>query len=148
MKVNIGLKENHINEIAKQLNLLLSTEYSLYITTRHYHWNVEAPMFYMLHKMYEAQYEHTDEVLDAIAERIRSIGGYASIGFKNTSIIVTKEYKKQIEDLLSKHESIIRHCREMIPSLNDKYNDAGTADFVTGLMGQHEKMAWMLRAHL
>ena len=30
----------------------------------------------------------------------------------------------------------------------DKYADAGTNDFLTGLMEQHEKMAWMLRAFL
>jgi starvation-inducible DNA-binding protein len=28
------------------------------------------------------------------------------------------------------------------------YQDAGTADFLTGLMEDHEKMAWMLRAVL
>jgi len=27
-----------------------------------------------------------------------------------------------------------------------KHRDAGTSDFLTGLMEKHEKMAWMLRA--
>jgi starvation-inducible DNA-binding protein len=148
MKLNIGLKEKDATEIAKELNLLLTDEYTLYITTRHYHWNAEAPMFYMLHKMYEAEYEQTDEVLDTVAERIRAIGGYANIEFKNTSIVIAKDYKEQIEELLMQHENIIRHCRKLIPELTDKYNDAGTADFITGLMEQHEKTAWMLRAHL
>ena len=30
----------------------------------------------------------------------------------------------------------------------DKHGDAGTSDFLTGLMERHEKMAWMLRAFL
>jgi len=30
----------------------------------------------------------------------------------------------------------------------DTYHDMGTNDFLTGLMEQHEKMAWMLRAFL
>jgi starvation-inducible DNA-binding protein len=38
--------------------------------------------------------------------------------------------------------------RENINHFNDKLHDAGTADFITGLMEKHEKMAWMLRAHL
>jgi starvation-inducible DNA-binding protein len=29
-----------------------------------------------------------------------------------------------------------------------KIKDAGTADFLTGLMKEHEKAAWMLRAQL
>jgi starvation-inducible DNA-binding protein len=28
------------------------------------------------------------------------------------------------------------------------HQDAGTSDFLTGLMERHEKMAWMLRAFL
>ena len=28
------------------------------------------------------------------------------------------------------------------------WGDAGTADFLTGLMEEHEKMAWMLRSML
>jgi len=30
----------------------------------------------------------------------------------------------------------------------EQYRDIGTNDFLTGLMERHEKMAWMLRAHL
>ncbi len=30
----------------------------------------------------------------------------------------------------------------------DKHADAGTSDFLTGLMETHEKVAWMLRAFL
>jgi starvation-inducible DNA-binding protein len=29
----------------------------------------------------------------------------------------------------------------------EKHNDAGTSDFLTGLMEKHEKMAWMLRSY-
>ena len=32
--------------------------------------------------------------------------------------------------------------------LADEFNDMGTNDFLIGLMEQHEKMAWMLRAFL
>jgi starvation-inducible DNA-binding protein len=30
----------------------------------------------------------------------------------------------------------------------EEYNDAGTQDFLIALMEEHEKMAWMVRAHL
>jgi len=38
--------------------------------------------------------------------------------------------------------------RENINLFANKLNDSGTSDFITGLMETHEKMAWMLRAHL
>lgn len=31
---------------------------------------------------------------------------------------------------------------------DEQYDDMGTSDFLTELMQKHEKMAWMLRAHL
>jgi starvation-inducible DNA-binding protein len=53
-----------------------------------------------------------------------------------------------IANLLADHETIIRHLRVDLETCSDKYHDMGTNDFLTGLMEQHEKMAWMLRAFL
>jgi starvation-inducible DNA-binding protein len=49
---------------------------------------------------------------------------------------------------LEDHESIIIVLREHIKSFTDVLHDAGSGDFVTGLMETPEKMAWFLRAHL
>jgi starvation-inducible DNA-binding protein len=53
-----------------------------------------------------------------------------------------------MKSLLEDQEAIIIHLRENIERYNDEWKDAGTSDFVTGLLETHEKMAWMLRAHL
>jgi starvation-inducible DNA-binding protein len=53
-----------------------------------------------------------------------------------------------IAALLNDHEDLIRHLREDSDTCDEKYHDKGTDDFLTGLMEQHEKMAWMLRAFL
>jgi starvation-inducible DNA-binding protein len=50
-----------------------------------------------------------------------------------------------IQDLLESHETVIRGLRENL-EVCVKHGDMGTSDFLTGLMEQHEKMAWMLRA--
>jgi starvation-inducible DNA-binding protein len=36
--------------------------------------------------------------------------------------------------------------RTLIDEFDEKYDDAGSSDFITGIMKEHEKMAWMLRA--
>jgi starvation-inducible DNA-binding protein len=56
--------------------------------------------------------------------------------------------KQIITTLFNDHETIIRIIRKEIVPISEKYKDLGTADFVTGLMEQHEKMAWMLRSYL
>jgi starvation-inducible DNA-binding protein len=50
--------------------------------------------------------------------------------------------------LLSDHESIIIHLRENIEKFAKEYRDLGTSDFITGLMEEHEKIAWYIRSHL
>lgn len=55
--------------------------------------------------------------------------------------------KTMLGNLLNDQDSIIRTLRKDLEACT-KYQDAGTADFLTGLMEQHEKMAWMLRAFL
>jgi len=49
---------------------------------------------------------------------------------------------------LEDHDTIIFHLRENIERYNDEWKDVGTIDFLTSLLETHEKMAWMLRAHL
>jgi starvation-inducible DNA-binding protein len=53
-----------------------------------------------------------------------------------------------ISDLVADHEAVVRQLRADVVTVMDKHGDAGTNDFLTGLMEQHEKMAWMLRAFL
>ena len=42
--------------------------------------------------------------------------------------------------------AMVRNLRKDLETCQTKHHDAGTADFLTGLMEKHEKTAWMLRA--
>jgi DNA-binding ferritin-like protein len=53
-----------------------------------------------------------------------------------------------IKELLIDHEHIVIHMRGSINRLSSHPLDTGSSDFIAGVMKQHEKMAWMLRAHL
>ena len=53
-----------------------------------------------------------------------------------------------IRNLLEDHEAIVRQMRTDLEKADENYHDMGTNDFITGLMQQHEEMAWMLRSHL
>jgi starvation-inducible DNA-binding protein len=54
--------------------------------------------------------------------------------------------KGMLSALLADHEAVIQTLRGDLATAMDKLSDAGTNDFLTGLMEKHEKMAWMLRA--
>jgi starvation-inducible DNA-binding protein len=156
METQIGIKPEDSVLIADSLNKLLSDEHVLYIKTRNAHWNVVGPDFASLHKFFEAQYDELDEIIDQVAERIRAIGHY-TVGTMEDFLNLTQlnENSREnndslslIKDLLEDHESVIIGLRENIKRFADEWFDAGSSDFITGLMETHEKMAWMLRSHL
>jgi starvation-inducible DNA-binding protein len=156
MKPTIGLSDQQREGVIGILNTLLSDEYLLYTKTRNYHWNVYGPQFNDLHKFLEVQYEQLEDVVDEVAERARALGGFA-FGTMAEFVQHTrlKEHPKEYPDarhmlanLLADHESLVRQLRVDLEICDEKFNDAGTTDFLTGLMERHEKMAWMFRSFL
>ena len=156
MRTNIGIKEEYVTAVAADLSKILADEFVLYTKTRNAHWNVEGVDFYAKHKFFEDQYEALDELMDNVAERIRSIGHYApatlNVFLQLTHLTELAREKNDshgfINELLEDHERIIMNLRSRINLFANEYHDLGTSDFITGLMESHEKMAWMLRAHL
>jgi starvation-inducible DNA-binding protein len=155
MKVNIGITEKNRQAVAAALNQLLADEHILYNKTRNYHWSIEGPSFMEFHKLYEGQYDELAEIIDQIAERIRTIGHFAEGRLKELLKLASldeppapTDQAKQIANLDSDHEMIIVRLRKLITEFDEKYKDIGSSDFVTGLLKQHEKMAWMLRSYL
>jgi starvation-inducible DNA-binding protein len=156
VKTNIDLSEEQRAGVVKILNTLLSDEYLLYTKTRNYHWNVTGPQFNDLHKFFEEQYTQLNEIVDQVAERGRTLDGWAfgtmSEFSQHTRLREHPGHypraREMIANLVEDHETVIRQLRSDLETCADKYHDMGTNDFLTGLMEQHEKMAWMLRAFL
>ena len=108
-----------------------------------------------LHQLFEDQYDVVAEAADEVAERIATLGG--------TAIGTTSEFAKEsqlketpgklpdtqgmLKELVSDHETIVKALRKFIDECDTKYGDVGTADFLTGLIQEHEKMAWKLRKY-
>jgi starvation-inducible DNA-binding protein len=155
MKPNLGILEKHLQDVSGELNKLLADEVVLYIKTRNYHWNIEGPNFSEMHKFYEQQFNELDVIMDEVAERIRTIGHYTEarlVDYLKLTNLIENDYTNfqndQLKYLVASHETIINNLRRLIPLFADKHKDLGSSDFVTQLLGKHEKMAWMVRAYL
>lgn len=156
MPTNIGIKKPDRRAITTNLSQLLADEYVLLTKTRNAHWNVIGPDFHAMHLFFESQYNQLAETVDEVAERIRSLDYFPPaslaefITLTTLSEVMGGGHNSQfyVNTLLEDHESVIQMMRPWIDEIEDEYGDAGTADFLTALVEQHEKMAWMLRAHL
>jgi starvation-inducible DNA-binding protein len=155
MKISIGLSAEQLKTSTDILSTVLSDEMTLYIKTRKFHWNVSGESFMELHKLFEHQYNELEEAIDEIAERIGKLGSN-TIGTMNQFSKLTRlkewpdEYPtrlKMIEELLEDHETVIKEIREDVEKC-DESGDAGTTDFLTAIMKQHETIAWTLRRYL
>ena len=154
MAIDIGIKEKDRKAIADGLGKLLADSYTLYLMTHNFHWNVTGPMFNTLHLMFMDQYTELWNALDAVAERIRSLGypapGTGKEYSKLTSIEETEgvpEALDMVRLLVSGHETVARTAREAFPAA-EKAGDESTCDLLTQRLQVHEKTAWMLRSLL
>ncbi|OFY84745.1 MAG: DNA starvation/stationary phase protection protein [Bacteroidetes bacterium RIFCSPLOWO2_12_FULL_35_15] len=156
MKPQIGISEKNLERIIALLSTGLSNEMILYVKTRKAHWNVAGESFMELHKLFENHYKQLEESIDEIAERIGKLGG-KTIGtmYEYSKLATLKESpgkyassKDMIKELLKDHETIIIQFRKDVEECSAKHKDDGTADFITGLMEQHETISWILRRYL
>jgi starvation-inducible DNA-binding protein len=153
-KIDIGINEKNREEIAKGLSRLLADTYTLYLKTHNFHWNVTGPMFQTLHVMFEGQYTEMAGAVDAVAERIRSLGVKAPGSYQEFSKLTSisesvgdKSANQMIAELVAGHEAVTKTARSIFPIV-DEAHDEPTADLLTQRMQVHEKTAWMLRSLL
>ena len=156
MLTKIGIKEENLAAVAYSLSQILADEFVLFTKTKKAHWNVEGPDFHSKHLFFESQFQQLDNIIDTVAERIRTLGHYAPGSLKEyLELTHLSEQSREsndsngfITELLADHESILIHLRENINRFGTVLHDLGSSDYITGLLETHEKMAWMLRAHL
>jgi starvation-inducible DNA-binding protein len=153
---NIGISPANRESVSQMLYHLLADEHVLYLKTRNYHWNVTGMFFQPLHAFFQEQYTLLEARIDEVAERIRSLGFFAPGSMEEMKTFTRLEEtshlngnaEQMLQNLLKDHEMIIQFLRRDLDLAVDTYNDAGTSDFLTALMEDHEKMAWMIRSHL
>ena len=152
--MNLGIDKSNLKKSAHILSCYLADTYYLYFKTHTFHWNVTGPHFYSLHKLFDTQYTSLFESIDEIAERIRSLECLVPASFvKFQSLSGLQDVPENLDaqgmisTLLKDHESIVCNLRKWIAELGE-INDVASEDFLTGRLAEHEKMAWMLRAHI
>ncbi|KLT70232.1 MULTISPECIES: Dps family protein [Flavobacterium] len=152
---NIGITTKNLKKSTNILATILSNEMTLYVKTRKFHWNISGNSFMELHKLFEEQYRILENNIDEVAERISQLGektiGTMHEFIENSTLKespkVYASQKHMLQELLDNHEQLVTEFRAFIPTFENDNHDVGSADFITGLLQQHEKMAWILRRY-
>ena len=149
-EVNTGVHDTAA--VASGLADVLADTYRLVFKTHAYHWNVEGPVFYSMHKLTEEHYENMFTAADTLAERIRALGHLAPSRMDeilNRSKIEDAEGEldaaQMAQDLVQSHERVSRRLHALA-ELAGKHKDVVTEDLAVARSAFHEQAAWMLRS--
>ena len=141
-------------EALTTLSKTLANEYFLMLKTQNFHWNVEGPMFFSLHKLFEEQYGQLGEFVDRTAEVIRAHDKKAPGTFREFSKLASMQEAasdqvsaSQMIDVLSKDHSLMAMTLKEALIVAEEANDTNTVTLYEDLITFHEKAAWMIRSH-
>src|ERR1700733_11187898 len=75
LRTPTDLKTDAVRDISGALNILLADMFGLYLKTKNFHWHMSGPHFRDYHLLLDEQGDQIFASTDAIAERVRKIGG-------------------------------------------------------------------------
>lgn len=146
----MNISENYI----ENLNQLLSSYQLHYQNLRALHWNIQGEKFFELHLKYEELYNSTLLTIDALAERILTLGGRPLSTFSDyisKSVIKENELiiegNKGMQYILDAQKALLIVERALLKESNE-IEDEGTNAFISDLIREKEKTNWMFNAWL
>lgn len=142
------------NTIIPALSQTLAEEYLLMLKTQNFHWNVQGPLFYSLHMLFEQHYTFLATQVDEVAERIRALGERAPGSYREFIKLSKVEEApddrlsagRMIDLLTADHESIVKRLTQFRAQA-EEVDDNTTVSIYDGLISFHQKAAWMISSH-
>lgn len=145
------LKSNAVRDLAGVLNILLADIFGLYLKTKNFHWHISGSHFRDYHLLLDEQGDQLFAMTDAIAERVRKIGGTTvrSVGHiarlqrieDNDAKFVTAI--DMLTELRDDNKELVSNMRET-HGLCDKYGDVATASLLENWIDEAERRVWFL----
>jgi len=139
-----------------QLNPLLADTITLRDMYKKHHWQVAGHTFYQLHLLFDKHYAEQAELVDALAERVQTLGG-VSIAMAHDVAETTRisrpprdreDVTTQLFRLLEAHELIIAETRKAADEA-DEAGDQGTNDLlVSEVLRTNEFQVWFITEQL
>jgi len=150
----IGLDQKLSEELAKNLNVLLSNYQLFYMNVRGFHWNVKGEKFFELHLKFEELYNDAVIKIDEIAERILTLG-HTPVHSYNDYLKISKikeaknitDGKRGVAIVVESFQTLITLERKLL-SLSEKANDEGTNALMSDYIREQEKLIWMYSSFL
>jgi len=138
------------------LNPILADTMTLPDMYKKHHWQVSGPTFYQLHLLFDKHYGEQVELVDALAERIQTLGGVA-IAMAHDVAETTRiarpprgreDVPMQLFRLMQAHELIIGATREAARAAAANGDDGTNDLLVSDVLRLNELQAWFVNEQI
>jgi starvation-inducible DNA-binding protein len=143
---------NGLENLQKAAKIAFASEYTFFIKSQFFHWNVTGADFQQLHSLFGTIYEEVYGSIDDFAEKIRSLGAYAPGSNSRFSVLSQLEDETNIVPAEQMIAELLQDSDNMVKVLKRVYDMAeaagehGFSNFLAERMDAHRKHSWQLRA--
>ncbi|MYW62854.1 DNA starvation/stationary phase protection protein [Streptomyces sp. SID8379] len=152
----LGLSDEARTYACERLNKILADTQILYGLYKKHHWIMRGPTFFQLHLLLDKHAGAQLEIVDALAERVQTLGGVAVGDPRHVAELTSvprppdgvEPVPAMLSRLLNAHETILVESRESAGKVA-ALGDDGTNDLlVSQVVRTGELQAWFLAEHL
>ena len=154
--MRIALARKARAESVAVLNQTLADTMTLRDLYKKHHWQTSGATFYQRHLLFDKHHDEQEALIDAIAERIQTLGGIAiamAADVAETTMLARpprdrEEPTLQLVRLIDAHERVLYGARAAAWRAVE-LGDDGTRDLlVSEVIRTNEKQAWFVQEHL
>jgi starvation-inducible DNA-binding protein len=156
VSVPIALDTEVRRTSVENLNQLLADTMTLRDLYKKHHWQVGGPTFFQLHLLFDKHFEAQSALVDALAERIQSLGG-VTVAMPHDVAEMTliprpprgrEEVSGQLGRLLHAHEIVLTESRAMARQAAEGGDDGTNDLLVSQVIRTNEQQVWFVGEHL
>jgi starvation-inducible DNA-binding protein len=145
------LAADAIPKISKALNGLLADAFALYLKTKNFHWHISGRHFRDYHLMLDEQSDQIFATTDALAERVRKVGGTTIRSIGQIAKLQTikdndESYvppREMLRELMNDNKAMAAAMRKAHDVLDDAKDVAG-ASLLENFIDETERRTWFL----
>jgi starvation-inducible DNA-binding protein len=142
-----------MEQLIQQLKVILGTNFSLYLKSHNYHWNIEGPNFSQYHDFLNGFYNEVFAQTDLIAEHIRYLDSYVPGSMERfleladiqEAVDIIPSALSMMQNLKADNDRFIIHLRAGIVAA-EQAGEPAVGNFLQDILDQHQKHGWMLRS--
>jgi starvation-inducible DNA-binding protein len=152
----VGLGEGVRTKSAAALNRLIAHTMALRDLYKKAHWQTSGATFYSLHLLFDKHYGEQLELVDALAERVQTLGGVA-LALAHDVVEESRIARAprgreraidQLKRLLDAHEIVLEEARPLAREAAERGDDGTNDLIVSEVVRVNELQSWFVQEHL